>query len=465
MKDKLGQTKMSKLVWQISLPMVFSMMLLAAYTVIDAAFVTNMGPQGANANLAITYAFPVQIFSGALGVGTGIGINALLSKSLGETDCKKAAKVVGNGLFMGACIWVLFLIFGLFFAEPFIKMQAGDNAEIVKMGTDYLRITCCLSFGQIGYTVSERFLQSTGKTVLSTISQISGSLINIILDYVFIYPLKMGVAGAAWATVIGQIASFVIAMTFHLIKNKEIKMKIKDLAPSGQVLKEIYAVGWSASIMQGLISIMMLGSVMILGFSHKDPKLLQGSFGIFYKIVQFALFACFGMSNGIITIMSYNYGSQNKARCKECLKYGMIMTFVVTGVLTILFEALANPLALLFSLNGESDTSKVTELVSFGLRIGAISFVFMGVTVSIQGVLQAFRHSIMPLVLSLLRLAILIFPTLYLLTLPDNPETAIWFALPVTEVLTSIVAVVMIVFSFRKTMAKLDEKTVDNTAA
>lgn len=456
MDNLLGQSKMSKLVWKICVPMIFSMMLLAAYTVIDASFVINMGENGVNANLAITYAFPIQIFSASLGVGTGIGINALLSKSLGEKKLDKTSKIVGNGLFIACCIWIIFLIFGLFFAEPFVKMQAGNNPEVIQMGTDYLRITCCLSLGQIGYTVTERFLQSTGKTMLSTISQISGSLVNILLDYVFIYPLKMGVAGAAWATVIGQFVSFIMAMIFHLKANNFIKTKIKDFIPNGQILKEIYKVGWSATLMQGLVSIMMLGSILILGFANNDAKLLQGSFGIYYKISQFAMFACFGMSNGIITIMSYNYGENDKKRCYECIKYGMIMTLIVTATLTLIFEVLAQPIVYLFSLSGGQDTAEVTKIVLYALRLGAISFIFMGITISIQGYLQALRFSILPLILSVLRLALLVFPLLYLFSFGEKPTQTIWYALPITEIVTSIIAVIMMFVFVRKKLVQSD---------
>lgn len=456
MNELLGKTKISNLVWKICVPMIFSMMLLAAYTVIDASFVVNMGPEGVNANLAITYAFPVQIMSASLGVGIGIGINALLSKSLGEKNYSKAAKIAGNGLFAGSIIWVIFVIFAIFFAKPFIKMQAGDNQEAIKMGVDYLKITCILSFGQIGFTVSERFLQSTGLTLYSTIAQISGSVINIVLDYVFIYICGLGVAGAAWATIIGQIVSFILAYTFHLIKNKDIKIHFKDLLPSGTVLKEIYSVGWSASIMQGLVSLSMLGTILILGLSSSNDELVKGSYGIYYKIAQFALFACFGMSNGIITIMAYNYGSKDKTRCKECLKYGLVMTFIVTGVLTVIFETLANPMAKLFALSGGA-TEEIASTVALALRISAISFIFMGMTISIQGMLQAFRDSIKPLILSLLRYAIILFPLIYGLSLTNHPWSNVWFAFPITEIITSAVSVVMIIFTFRKMM-----KTIDN---
>lgn len=216
-QNKMAIAPMNKLFWQMGLPMIISMVLQALYNVVDSIFVTNMGETGAIANQALTFAYPIQILIIAIGVGTGVGLNALLSKSLGENDKDKVNKVAGNGIFLSICIYLIFLIFGLFGSRLFISLFT-NNKEIIDMGSTYLRICSCLSLGSIGYTVYERFLQSTGKTMLSTISQISGALVNIVLDYIFIYPLNMGVSGAAWATIIGQFVSLFVAMFFHYTK-------------------------------------------------------------------------------------------------------------------------------------------------------------------------------------------------------------------------------------------------------
>ena len=217
-QNKMAIASMNKLILKMGLPMIISMILQTLYNVIDSIFVANMGTKGAIANQALTYAFPIQIMIIAIGVGTGVGLNALLSKSLGENDRKKVNKIAGNGIFLSICIYIIFLLFGLFGTKWFISLFTNDK-EIIKMGTTYLKICTCLSLGSVGYTVYERFLQATGKTMLSTISQISGAVTNIILDYIFIYPLKMGVVGAAWATIIGQFISLFIAMYFHYTKN------------------------------------------------------------------------------------------------------------------------------------------------------------------------------------------------------------------------------------------------------
>ncbi len=292
-KNKMATVPIKKLIWSLGLPMIVSMILQAVYNIVDTAFVINMGEDGVVGNLALTYAFPIQLLMIAVGVGTGIGINALLSRSLGEKNNERVSKTVGNGIFLGFCIYAVFLLFGIFGAKWFISIQANGNAKAIEMGTSYLRICCILSFGSIGYTIFERFLQATGKTMLSTISQVTGALTNIVLDYVFIYVCGLGIEGAAWATVVGQVASLVMAMIFHYTKNKEIHSGLKDIRPSWDIIKRVYQVGLSAAIMQALLSVMMLGMNLILGTAGTSAELLQGSFGIYYKIMQFALFSFF----------------------------------------------------------------------------------------------------------------------------------------------------------------------------
>ena len=231
-----------------------SMVLQALYNVVDSAFVTNMPDTGTLANEALTIAFPIQILIIAIGVGTGIGLNALLSKNLGKNNQETVNTVAGNGIFLCFVIYAVFLLFGLFLSDRFIGLFTNNRA-VLEMGTSYLKICSCLSLGSIGYTVYERFLQATGKTTLSTVAQISGAVTNIILDYVFIFPLGMGVAGAAWATIIGQFVSLFIAMAFHYCLNKEIGNGLKYILPKKEIIKGIYKVGISAAIMQALLSV------------------------------------------------------------------------------------------------------------------------------------------------------------------------------------------------------------------
>ena len=460
-KNKMADAPMKKLFWKMGLPMIVSMILPALYNVVDSIFVANMGETGAIANQALTIAFPIQILIIAVGVGTGVGLNALLSKSLGEKNQEKVNKVAGNGIFLSICIFIVFLLFGLFGSKWFISLFAAGNSEVLSLGTTYLRICCCLSAGAIGFTVYERFLQSTGKTMLSTIAQISGAVTNIVLDYIFIYPCKMGVAGAAWATVIGQFVSLILAMIFHYSLNKEVNGSFKYIRPEVGLIKAIYRIDISAAIMQALLSVMMAGMNAILGQAHANPTILVGSFGIYYKIQQIALFSAFGLSNTIISILSFNYGMKDKERSNDCIKCGIIDTFIVTLVLTIIFEIFAKPLASLFGLTGGS-TTEIISICTTALRIASIGYVFMGFSVAAQGVLQSLGYAFRPLFIALLRLVIFVFPIAYLFTLSDDVTNIVWWTFPIAELLTAIISVFILKKSYKEKIETINtekEKT------
>ena len=459
-QNKMAITPMNKLILKMGLPMIVSMVLQALYNVIDSIFVANMGSIGAIANQALTYAFPIQIMIIAIGVGTGVGLNALLSKSLGENDREKVNRIAGNGIFLSICIYLVFLLFGLFGSRWFISLFTEDK-EIIEMGTTYLKICTCFSLGSIGYTVYERFLQATGKTMLSTISQISGAVVNIVLDYVFIYPLKMGVAGAAWATIIGQFVSLFIAMYFHYKKNIEINGNIKYIKPNIDLIKDIYSIGVSASLMQALLAVMMAGMNAILGLAQVNQTVLIGSFGIYYKIQQIALFSAFGLSNTIISILSFNYGMQDKKRINDCIKYGIIDTIIVTLVISILFELFAYPLANLFGMAGGT-SKEIIKVCVKALRISSIGFIFMGISIAIQGVLQSIRYALRPLIISLLRLTIFVFPIAYLFTKTNNVTEIVWWTFPISEFLTSIISLFILKDSYNNKIKNIKNSKIKN---
>ena len=329
------------------------------------------------------------------------------------------------------------------------------------MGTTYLKICTCLSLGSIGYTVYERFLQATGKTMLSTISQISGAVTNIVLDYIFIYPLDMGVAGAAWATIIGQFVSLFIAMYFHYNKIKEIDGSLKYINPDGGIIKAIYSIGVSAALMQALLAVMMAGMNAMLGLAQADQTVLIGSFGIYYKIQQIALFSAFGLSNTIISILSFNYGMQDRKRIDDCIKYGIMDTMIVTLIISILFEVFAYPLANLFGLVG-GETKEIIKVCTIALRISSIGFIFMGISVAIQGILQSIRYALRPLIISLLRLVIFVFPVALLFTRSSDVVKIVWWTFPIAEVLTSIIALLILKDSYNRKIKVIKNKMGNN---
>lgn len=459
-QNKMAIAPMNKLILKMGLPMIVSMVLQALYNVVDSIFVANMGVDGAIANQALTYAFPIQIMIIAIGVGTGVGLNAILSKSLGEDDKEKVNKIAGNGIFLSICIYIIFLLFGLFGSRWFISLFTDDK-QIIDMGTTYLKICTCLSLGSIGYTVYERFLQATGKTMLSTISQISGAVTNIVLDYIFIYPLNMGIAGAACATIIGQFVSLFIAMYFHYKKNDEIDGNINYIRPDVSLIKGIYSIGISAALMQVLLAVMMAGMNAILGLAQVNQTVLIGSFGIYYKIQQIALFSAFGLSNTIISILSFNYGMKDKKRIDDCIKYGIIDTIIVTLIISILFELFAYPLANLFGLAGGS-TKEIIRVCTIALRISSIGFVFMGISVAIQGVLQSIRYALRPLIISLLRLVVFVFPVAYLFTKSENVTEIFWWTFPIAEVLTAVISLFILKNSYNRKIKIIKSDKIKN---
>ena len=441
-QNKMAEKPIKSLLWKMGLPMIVSMVLQALYNVVDSIFVANIKGSGALANEALTYAFPIQILIIAIGVGTGVGVNALLSKSLGEKDKEKANKIAGNGIFLTFAIYAVFLLFGLFFSYRFISLFSKDK-EIIKTGGTYLQICSSLSLGAIGFAIYERFLQATGKTIHSTIAQIAGAVINIVFDYVFIFPLKMGVAGAAWATVFGQFVSLGVAIVLHYVKNNEINGNPKYIKPNKEIIKGIYSIGISAAVMQALLSVMMAGMNAILSSADADTVVLVGSFGIYYKIQQIALFSCFGLSNTIITLLSFNYGMKDKKRSLDCIKYGVLDTFIVTLIVTAIFEIAANPLSKLFALSGGS-TKGLIPVCEKATRIASIGYVFMGFSVAVQGILQALRYSFKPFFTALLRLVVFVFPVAYLFTLSSNVTSIVWLTFPISEFLTAVVSFFML---------------------
>lgn len=437
-QNKMANQSIKKLFWKMGLPMIISMVLQALYNVVDSIFVANIEGTGALANEALTYAFPIQILIIAIGVGTGVGLNALLSKSLGEANKEKVNKIAGNGIFLSLAIYLVFLLFGLFCSEWFISLFT-HNAEVIEMGAKYLKICSSLSLGSIGFTIYERFLQATGKTLYSTIAQISGAAVNIVFDYIFIFPFGMGVSGAAWATVLGQFVSLIIAMIFHYTQNKEISGNVKYIKPEKNIIKGIYSIGISAALMQGLLSVMMAGMNVILSNANADSTILVGAFGIYYKIQQVALFSCFGLSNTIITILSFNYGMKDKQRSKTCIKYGIIDTLIVTVIITILFELVAKPLSQLFALSGDS-TAELIDVCEKATKIAATGYIFMGFSVAVQGVFQALGYAFKPLLTALFRLVVFVFPTAYLFTLSANVTDIVWWTFPIAEFITAIIS-------------------------
>ncbi len=442
--NKMGTEPVPKIMLTMGVPIILSMVLQACYNIVDSMFVAripdsdgivHMGEYAVN---ALTLAFPVQMLIVAFGIGTGVGVNALLAKSLGQDDRQKVARVAGNGLTLAMIIFICFFLFGLFGINIYLKSQTSDPV-ILSMGKTYLRICTLLSFGIVLFSIYEKLLQSTGKTVYSTIAQIAGAVANIILDPIFIFGYfglpAMGIAGAAYATVIGQMVSMLIAMILHYRKNKEVPSGWQYLKPSGRIVKEIYTIGLPAIIMQALMSFMTYGVNIIFG--HVSVATVT-AYGIFYKIQQFVFFAGFGLRDAITPIVSFNYGMGNKKRVKEGVKYGILYTEIIMLLGIVLLEIFAEPLASLFGLSDET-----AYLCVLAIRIISAGFLFAGGNIALQGVFQALGCGISSLVVSLLRLCVVVLPLAWLFTTFANAAFLIWFAFPIAELVALLVAAVL----------------------
>lgn len=434
--NRMKEMPVKKLMLQMGVPMILSMALQAVYNIVDSAFVGNMSVGSEAALNALTLVFPVQMLMVAVGVGTGVGTNALLAMTLGQGNQKKAAKIAGNSLFLGVVIYVVCLLFGICGVKTYISSQTVEP-EVIAMGTGYLRICCILSVGIIFFSILEKLLQATGRSLYSTIGQITGAVINIILDPIMIYGLgpvpEMGVRGAAYATVIGQMASAVLLLVFHLKLNREFAHGMKYLKPEGRIIKEIYAIGLPAIIAQALMSLMVYVMNLILKFSPSA----QTAYGLFYKVQQFVLFLAFGLRDAITPIVAFAYGMGEKKRIRDGIRYGLIYTAALMIFGTLITEGFPGAFATLFNA-GQS-----REAFIGAMRVISVSFIFAGINVAYQGIYQALESGIESLVISLLRQLLLILPLAGIFSaFVRNGQagvTLIWWAFPITEVLACLV--------------------------
>lgn len=438
---KMAIMPVHKLIIQMGAPMIISMMLQAVYNIVDSAFVANMKVNGELALNALTLAFPVQMLMIAIGIGTGVGVNALLAKSLGQGDQKKASKTAGNGVFLMAVIYAVFLIFGLFGTQVYISSQT-QNPVIAKMATQYLKICCCWSFGSLYFALYEKVLQATGKSTYSTIAQITGAIVNIILDPIMIYGWfgcpEMGVSGAAYATVIGQIASAVCGLVLHLKYNKEILNRAEYVKPSLHIIKGIYSIGFAAIIAQALMSVMTyLLNVIFVRIGEN----VVTAYGLYYKIQQFILFAAFGLRDAITPILSFNHGMKNKKRVNEGIKYGLIYTLFMMLLGFVVIEILAEPFAGIFGLSGETKALCVSAM-----RIISVSYMFAGANIAFQGIFQALDSGMESLIISVCRQFLFVIPTAYIfsrIVLSGMCGTwLVWVSFLIAEAVSVLVSIV-----------------------
>ena len=441
-ENRMAKEPVKKLMLSLGLPMILSMALQALYNIVDSAFVSNMKDGGEAALNALTLAFPLQMLMVAIGVGTGVGVNALIARSLGENNTAKAGKSASVSVFLGFVITFAFMLFGLFGVNSFVNMQT-QNSLVADMAKTYLRICTLFSCGIIFFSIFEKLLQATGLSLYSTIGQVAGAVINIVLDPILIYGWlfvpSMGVIGAAVATVIGQISGALIDLLFHLKLNRNVVIKVSEIKADITIIKEIYSIGLPAIIAQALMSIMTLGlNIILLQISEN----MQTAYGLYYKIQQFVLFCAFGMRDAITPITSFAYGMKNTERVRESIKYGCIYTTIIMLLGFVLVEVFASPLAGVFGLSGETEALCISAM-----RIISISFVSAGLNIALQGVFQALDGGKEVMIIAFGRQLVFILPIAYLfakMVLNGSSSALVWWTFPIGELITLLIAYSML---------------------
>lgn len=437
-ENKMGVMPVKKLIVTMSLPMMASMLVQALYNIVDSIFVAQLSE---NALTAVTLAFPLQNMIIAVASGTGVGVNAILSRSLGEKKFDRSNAAANTSVLLALCSYVIFLIVGIFGAKGFIATQTND-AEILEYGETYLGIVMCLSIGVFMQVNFERLLQSTGKTFFSMISQMTGAIINIIMDPILIFGLfgfpALGVAGAAYATIFGQVISSILGVIMNVKFNTEIQLSVKEVfRPKIEIIKEIYMVGIPSILMVSIGSIMTFSmNKILMAFSSTATAV----FGVYFKLQSFFFMPVFGLNNGIIPVLAYNYGARKRERILEALRFGITLAFSIMLVGTLIFEAI--PGVLLGFFNASEDMLALGEPA---LRIIAVHFPIAGISIALGSVFQAFAKSIYSLIISVARQLVILVPVAWLLAQTGNVNM-VWLAYPIAE----IVSVICSIFFFKK---------------
>lgn len=449
-ENKMGTMPVNQLLVDISLPMVVAMLVQALYNIVDSIFVAQIDEY---ALTAVSLAFPMQNFMIAIAAGTGVGVNALLSKRLGEKRFAEVDKAANNAVFLAVCNYLLFLLIGALFSEYYFRAQT-DIPEIISYGRTYLWICMAWSFGLYGQFCFERLLQSTGRTVCTMVTQISGAVVNLIFDPILIFGMfgfpKMGIAGAAAATVAGQIVAMLFALFYNKKKNVEIHLSLRKMRPDKWILGQIYQVAVPSILMVSIGSVMtFFMNKILLSFTSTAAAV----FGIFFKLQSFVFMPVFGMNNGLIPIVAYNFGAGYKKRILDAAKSSMVaaVTMLMAGL--IVAEWIPEKLLQLFNASEE-----LIEIGVPALRILCLCYIFAGINIVASGVFQGLGKGSYSLVISIARQLFVLIPAAYLLSL-TGILNAVWFAFPIAEVAAFLLAV----FYLRKIFKNLDQMILTRT--
>ena len=440
-EQKMDTMPINRLLLTMAAPMILSMMIGALYNIVDSIFVSNYSE---DALTAVSLAFPIQNVIVSLGTGVGVGVNALLSRLLGEKKQKEIDKTAGNGLVLGAMVYLILLIFGLFFVKSFYKIQT-DNKSICDMGYSYLSVISIFSFGQIFQLIFERLLQSTGRTSFTMVTQITGAVINIILDPILIFGYlgfpSMGTKGAAAATVIGQIAAMTLGIIFNLKFNKEIQFSLKTIRLEKFYVRRICRVGIPAGITMFISSIMSFGiNRILLGYSTTAAAV----FGAYFKLYTFVSMAAFGLNNALISIVAYNIGTKKYDRIKKAIKLSGIYSAFIGVIGLVLLQVLPKQIMQAFHAS-----TTMTAIGVPALRITSLSFIFACVSIMACYALQGLSVGTPSMIISAARQVIILLPVAYFLGKAIG-VTGVWWAFPITELVVMIIALILLKQSLTK---------------
>ena len=448
-ENKMGVMPVNKLLLNMSGPMMISMLVQALYNVVDSIFVAKINE---NALTAVSLAFPIQQVLIALGAGMGVGVNALLSKSLGEKDQDMVDRSAMNGIFLSLINFIIFFIVGLTVIRPFYLSQT-DDMEIVGYGIDYLTIVCCCSFGVFFQFIFERLLQSTGRTFYTMITQSTGAIINIILDPIFIFGLlgapELGVKGAAIATVIGQIVAAILACIINLKVNSDVHISLKGFKPDPGIIGRIYSVGFPSIIMQSIGSVMVYGlNRILISFSSTATAV----FGVYFKLQSFIFMPVFGLNNGLVPIVAFNYGAQKRSRMIKASKLAALYAFCIMLCGTIIFQLIPDKLLQLFSASDNMLAMGVPAL-----RIISIHFPVAAFCIITGSIFQAVGRAVYSMINSIMRQIVVLLPAAYLLSLTGEVNN-VWWAFLIAEGMSFMVNAFFLV----KTNKDIISKVADN---
>ena len=423
-ENKMGTMPLGRLLIQISLPMMISMLVQALYNVVDSIFVAQISEK---ALTAVSLAFPIQNLMISTSVGTGVGVNALLSRRLGEQNSRGVTDSALNGIFLYSITMIVFVVLGIFIPRLYFESQTTD-VEIIEYGVQYLSICMIVSVGLYGAILFERLLQSTGRTVLSMISQLAGAVTNIIFDPLLIFGLcgfpKLGISGAAWATVFGQIVGFGISLTLNLTHNKEINFSFKGFRPHLKTIGDIYKVGVPSILLGSIGSILTYLINLILG-SFTTTAIAV--YGVYFKLQSFIFMPVFGLNNGIVPIVAYNYGAKRRERILRAIKLCALSAFFIMMAGLLIFELFPRQLLAMFNASEEMYAIGIPAL-----RRIAIHFPVAAICITLISVFQALGKGLMSMIVSFVRQVIVLLPAAYLLSLTGDVNN-IWWAFIIAE--------------------------------